>query len=70
VETRGWVDPSERDEWCTAVSEVVAKALSSAVADGERDTKELGRLARRATGRLVSKRTGRRPALVPVVEVR
>ena len=70
VETRGWVDPSERDEWCTAVSEVVAKALSSAVADGERDTKELSRLARRATGRLVSKRTGRRPALVPVVEVR
>jgi mRNA degradation ribonuclease J1/J2 len=40
------------------------------VDDGQRDPKELARQVRRATGRLVSRRTGRRPALVPTVEVR
>ncbi len=70
VETRGWVDPAERGSWCGEVADAVVEALEPAVADGERDPKELARLARRATGRLVSSRTGRRPALVPVVEVR
>jgi ribonuclease J len=70
VETRGWVEPSEHDSWCREVAEAVSGALKPVVAEGERDSKELARLARRATGRLVSRRTGRRPALVPVVEVR
>ena len=70
VETRGWVEPSERESWRGEVAEAVAGALKPVVANGERDPVELARLARRATGRLVSRRTGRRPALVPVVEVR
>jgi len=48
----------------------VTDALAGPLADGNRDAHELGRLARRATGRLVSRRTGRKPTLVPVVEVR
>ena len=47
-----------------------ALAVASAVGDGQREPRELERLTRRATGRLVSRRTGRRPALVPTVEVR
>ena len=70
VETRGWVEPSDRESWCGEVAEAVSGVLKPVVAEGERDSQELARLARRATGRLVSRRTGRRPALVPVVEVR
>ena len=70
VESRGWVEPAERQDWHGEVAGAVADAVGSAVGDGQRDPKELTRLARRATGRLVSRRTGRRPALVPTVEVR
>jgi len=70
VESRGWVEPGERDDWHAEVADEVAGALEGPVSDGERGEAELARLARRATGRLVSRRTGRRPALVPVVEVR
>mgnify|MGYP001205636817 CR=1 FL=1 len=70
VESRGWMEPDERDAWHVEVADEVAQALAGVVADGECSEAELARLTRRATGRLVSRRTGRRPTLVPVVEVR
>jgi mRNA degradation ribonuclease J1/J2 len=70
VESRGWVEPAERQDWHDQVASAVADSVRSAVDDGQRDPKELARQVRRATGRLVSRRTGRRPALVPTVEVR
>jgi len=70
VETRGWVEPDERDTWCAEVAEAVAAAVADALDDDEHDPDQLRRRVRRATGQLVAKRTGRRPALVPVVEIR
>lgn len=70
VDSRGWVEPEERADWHEEVANEVAEALKGPVSDGERSEVELSRLTRRATGRLVSRRTGRKPTLVPVVEVR
>jgi len=70
VETRGWIEPDEREDWCVTVADEVVRVLAPVLVDGERGVPELARLVRRATGRLVNARTGRRPALVPVVEVR
>ncbi len=52
------------------MADEVVRVLAPVLVDGERGVRELARLVRRATGRLVNARTGRRPALVPVVEVR
>jgi ribonuclease J len=70
VESRGWVEPAVREDWHGQVVAEVTEALAGALADGNRDAHELSRLTRRATGRLVSRKTGRKPTLVPVVEVR
>ncbi len=70
VESRGWVDADEREKWHAEVEVAVRDAVEAALADGESDPVELARRSRRATGKLVSSRTGRRPSLVPVVEVR
>ena len=70
VESRGWVEPAAREDWHGQVVAEVTEALAGPLADGSRDAHELSRLTRRATGRLVSRKTGRKPTLVPVVEVR
>ena len=70
VESRGWVEPNEREDWHGQVVVEVTEALAGPLAEGNRDPHELSRVTRRATGRLVSRRTGRKPTLVPVVEVR
>jgi ribonuclease J len=70
IESRGWVDADERGKWHAEVEAAVRDVVEAALDDGERDPAELARRARRATGKLVSSRTGRRPSLVPVVEVR
>ena len=70
VESRGWVEPDKREDWHEQVADAVTKALVGPLADGNCDAHELGRLTRRATGRLVSRGTGRKPTLVPVVQVR
>tara|TARA_E500000331_G_scaffold358054_1_gene422444 strand:- start:1025 stop:2680 length:1656 start_codon:yes stop_codon:yes gene_type:complete len=70
VESRGWVDPSQREEWANEVSQTVASAVEGLLAEGERDLNQISRQTRRATGQLVSERTGRRPTLIPVVEMR
>jgi len=70
VESRGWVEPAVREDWHDQVVAEVTEALVGPLADGNRDAHELSRLTRRATGQLVSRKTGRKPTLVPVVEVR
>ncbi len=70
VESRGWVDPSQREEWVNEVSQTVASALEGLLAEGERDLNQISRQTRRATGQFVSERTGRRPTLIPIVEMR
>ena len=42
-------------------------ALEEAAAEGATDFDTLRRVARRALGRLISQRTRRRPAIIPVV---
>jgi len=70
VESRGWVDPSQREEWTNEVSQAVTNAVEGLLAEGERDLNQISRQTRRATGQLVSERTGRRPTLIPIVEMR
>ena len=70
VESRGWVDPSQREEWANEISQTVANAVEVLLAEGERDLHQISRRTRRATGQLVSGRTGRRPTLIPIVEMR
>ena len=70
VESRGWVDPSQREEWANEISQTVANAVEVLLAEGERDPHQISRRTRRATGQLVSERTGRRPTLIPIVEMR
>ena len=70
VESRGWVDPSQREEWANEISQTVANAVEVLLAEGERDLHQISRRTRRATGQLVSERTGRRPTLIPIVEMR
>ena len=70
VESRGWVDPSQREEWANEIFQTVANAVEVLLAEGERDLHQISRRTRRATGQLVSERTGRRPTLIPIVEMR
>jgi mRNA degradation ribonuclease J1/J2 len=70
VESRGWVDADGRKQWHADVAAVVRDSVEAVLDEGERDPAQLARRVRRATGKLVSSRTGRRPSLVPVVEVR
>ena len=70
VESRGWVDLSQREEWANEISQTVANAVEVLLAEGERDPHQISRRTRRATGQLVSERTGRRPTLIPIVEMR
>ena len=59
----------DKDEYLNEVIQEVVKVLDVAIAEGEFDHKELTRLVRRATGKFVDLTTGRRPMLVPVVEI-
>ena len=68
VESRGWVEPEDRETWTKEVSKAVVSAVQASLDDGERDLSQISRQVRRATGQLVSERTGRRPVLIPVVE--
>jgi len=68
VESRGWVEPEDRETWAKEVSKAVVSAVQTSLEGGERDLSQISRQVRRATGQLVSERTGRRPVLIPVVE--
>jgi len=67
ITTRGWIHAAEAEALLEEASQVVAKALEQALADGAREVEVLSRHARRALGRLVTERTRRRPMIVPVV---
>lgn len=67
--TLGWVEIEDKDEYLNEVIQEVEKVLDVAIAEGEFDQKELTRLVRRATGKFVDLTTGRRPMLVPLVEI-
>ncbi len=69
VETRGWVDSEHRDRWCADIATAVVDAVNRVLDEGERDVNQLTRCTRRASGKFVSAETGRRPALVPIVEI-
>ena len=67
--TAGWIEAEDKEKWLNEIIEEVIKVLDSALVDGECDQKELTRLVRRATGKFVDLNTGRRPVLVPLVEI-
>ncbi len=67
IATKGWVHAPEAEELLEEASQVVADALTQAMADGAREVDVLARQARRALGRLVGDRTRRRPMIVPVI---
>jgi ribonuclease J len=67
--TVGWIEAEDKEKWLNEIIEEVIKVLDSALVDGECDQKELTRLVRRATGKFVDLKTGRRPVLVPLVEI-
>ena len=67
IATKGWVHAPEAEALLGEASQVVADALTQAMADGAHDVEVLSRHARKALGKLVGDRTRRRPMIVPVV---
>ena len=67
VVSRGWAEQPAVQDHEKAVAAAVAAELRGALQSGWRSIAELQRLARRATGRTVKDRTGRRPMIIPVV---
>ena len=67
--TLGWVEAEDKEESLNEIIEEIVKVLDGALTDGECDQKELTRLVRRTTGKFVDLKTGRRPVLVPIVEI-
>ena len=67
--TLGWVETGDEEKYLNGIIEEVVKVLNDALTDGEFDQKELTRLVRRATGKFVDLKTGRRPVLIPLVEI-
>jgi ribonuclease J len=66
--TRGWVYAPEAEPLLTECAEEVRVALTNALTAATTiEVEALQRTARKATGQFVSKRTGRRPMIVPVV---
>ncbi|MDP6162454.1 MAG: ribonuclease J [Acidimicrobiales bacterium] len=69
VTTLGWVETGDEEKYLNGIIEEVVKVLDDALTNGEFDQKELTRLVRRATGKFVDLKTGRRPVLIPLVEI-
>jgi len=66
--TRGWVYAPEAEPLLAECADEVRAALLDALAGpAPREMEALQRIARKATGQFVSRRTGRRPMIVPVV---
>ena len=69
VTSLGWVETEDEEGFLNGIIEEVIKVLDDALTNGEFDQKELTRLVRRATGKFVDLKTGRRPVLIPLVEI-
>ncbi|MBM3672845.1 MAG: ribonuclease J [Actinobacteria bacterium] len=67
IVTRGWVYEAEANALLEEARTVVKSALVQAAGEGATDFDNLRRVTRRALGRLISERTRRRPAIIPVV---
>ena len=67
--TLGWIDAEQADRCLNEIIEEIIRVLDGALLDGEFDKKELTRLVRRTMGKFVDLNTGRRPVLVPLVEI-
>jgi len=66
--TRGWVYAPEAEPLLAECADEVRAALLDALAGpAPREMEALQRIARKATGQFVSRTTGRRPMIVPVV---
>ena len=61
VESRGWVEPEDRETWTKEVSKAVVSAVQTSLEGGEKFESDKSSSAW-ATGQLVSERTGRRPS--------
>jgi ribonuclease J len=66
VATRGWVVAEDSAELIAELADEVEGALRDAL-DSEAELPKLTKAVRRAAGSFVSKRTRRRPMIVPVV---
>ena len=69
VETLGWIELEDKAETVDEIIDEVGNVLDVALKDGVFDQNELIRLVRRAVGKLVDLKTGRRPVLIPLVEI-
>ena len=67
--TLGWIEAEQADRCLNEIIEEIIRVLDGALLDGEFDKKELTRLVRRTMGKFVDLNTGRRPVLVPLVEI-
>ena len=67
--TFGWVEAEDKEEWLNEIIEEVIKVMDIALVENKVDQKELTRLVRRTAGKYVDLKTGRRPVLVPIVEI-
>jgi ribonuclease J len=67
IVTRGWVYEAEAEVLLEDAREAVRAALAEAATEGAHDFETLRRVTRRALGRLISARTRRRPAIIPVI---
>jgi ribonuclease J len=67
IVTRGWVFEAEAETLLEEAKAAVRDALTQPAEDGTVDFEVLRKNARRALGRLISERTRRRPAVIPVI---
>ncbi len=67
IVTRGWIHAAEAEELLEDARAAVLSSLADAAGEGATDFETLRRHTRKAVGRLISQRTKRRPAIIPVV---
>ncbi len=67
IVTRGWIHADEAEELLEDARAAVLASIAEAAGEGATDFETLRRHTRRAVGRLISQRTRRRPAIIPVV---
>jgi ribonuclease J len=67
IVTRGWAYDDDTEALLNEARILVTEALEKALAGGSNDHESLGRVTRKALGRLVGGRTKQRPMIVPVI---